>query len=124
MGLSVSAKISLGFSIVLALHISIAVLGHYGLSKARRDLDTYDKLRLQVEKFSEIDRTVGALQRNVLLFAYTGYQGPEVRAMELQDRFGQSTQIVFENLRSGVVHNPATFKFEPPAGVDVYGVGG
>lgn len=91
-GLSVSAKISLGFSIVLALHVSIAVLGHYGLSKARRDLETYDALRLQVEKFNEIDRVVGGLQRNVLLFAFTGYQGPEVRAAELQGRLEQLLQ--------------------------------
>ena len=55
---------------------------------------------------------------------YIGIEGEEVRAMELRDQFGQSTQIVFENLRVGVVHNPAVFKFEPPAGVDVYGVGG
>jgi len=55
---------------------------------------------------------------------YIGIEDDNVRAMELQDQFGQSTQIVFENLRVGVVHNPATFKFVPPAGVDVYGVGG
>jgi len=55
---------------------------------------------------------------------YIGLKDDSVRAMELQDQFGQSTQIVFENLRVGVVHNPATFKFVPPAGVDVYGVGG
>ncbi len=55
---------------------------------------------------------------------YIGIEGDSVKAMELQDQFGQSTQIVFENLRVGVVHNPATFKFVPPPGVDVYGVGG
>ena len=55
---------------------------------------------------------------------YIGIDGDQVRAMELQDQFGQSTQIVFDNLRVGVVHNPAVFKFVPPAGVDVYGVGG
>lgn len=55
---------------------------------------------------------------------FIGMENGEVRAMELQDSFGQSTQIVFENLRVGVVHNPATFKFVPPDGVDVYGVGG
>jgi len=55
---------------------------------------------------------------------YIGLEDGRVKAMELQDRFGQSTQIVFENLRLGVVHNPATFRFEPPPGVDVYGVGG
>ncbi|MCP4335935.1 MAG: outer membrane lipoprotein chaperone LolA [Gammaproteobacteria bacterium] len=55
---------------------------------------------------------------------YIGIDGDRVRAMELQDQFGQSTQIVFENQRSGVIHNPATFIFVPPPGVDVYGVGG
>ena len=55
---------------------------------------------------------------------YIGLEDGSVRAMELQDQFGQSTQIVFENLRVGVVHDPATFKFVPPPGVDVYGVGG
>jgi outer membrane lipoprotein carrier protein len=55
---------------------------------------------------------------------YIGIDGDRVRAMELQDQFGQSTQIVFDNLRVGVVHDPATFKFVPPPGVDVYGVGG
>ena len=55
---------------------------------------------------------------------YIGIDDDSVRAMELQDQFGQSTQIVFENLRVGVVHDPATFRFVPPPGVDVYGVGG
>jgi len=55
---------------------------------------------------------------------YIGIDDDSVRAMELQDQFGQSTQIVFENMRVGVVHDPATFRFVPPPGVDVYGVGG
>jgi outer membrane lipoprotein carrier protein len=55
---------------------------------------------------------------------FIGLEDGNVRAMELQDQFGQSTQIVFDNLRFGVVHNPSTFKFVPPDGVDVYGVGG
>ncbi len=84
--LSVSAKISLGFLIVLILHISIALLGHYGLSKAQRDLETYGKLDREVEQFHQIDRLVAALQRNVLLFAFTGYEGPEHRAKELQSQ--------------------------------------
>lgn len=55
---------------------------------------------------------------------YIGLEDGSVRAMEMQDQFGQSTQIVFDNLRVGVVHDPASFKFVPPPGVDVYGVGG
>lgn len=55
---------------------------------------------------------------------YIGLEGDTVKAMELQDSFGQSTQIVFENLRLNVVHNPKIFEFTPPPGVDVFGVGG
>lgn len=55
---------------------------------------------------------------------YIGLEDGAVKAMELRDKFGQSTQIVFENLRLNVVHNPKTFKFVPPPGVDVFGVGG
>lgn len=83
-GWSVSAKISLGFSIVLLLHISIAVLSHYGILKSQQDFNTYSQLRGEVDRFYEIDRAVAALQRNVLLFAFTGYEGPEQRAEELQ----------------------------------------
>lgn len=55
---------------------------------------------------------------------YIGLEEGVVKAMELRDKFGQSTQIVFENLRLNVVHDPATFKFIPPEGVDVFGLGG
>lgn len=55
---------------------------------------------------------------------FIGLEDGAVKAMELRDNFGQSTQIVFENLRLNVVHNPATFKFVPPEGVDVFGLGG
>ncbi len=54
---------------------------------------------------------------------YLGLEGDNIKAMELRDQFGGSTQIVFENVRTGVVHNPAIFKFVPPKGVDVYGAG-
>ena len=55
---------------------------------------------------------------------YVGLENGKVKAMEMQDSLGQSTQIVFENLHTNVVHNPETFKFIPPEGVDVFGVGG
>ena len=102
--MSVSTKISLGFTIVLALHVSIAVLGHYGLSKAKSDLESYDSLHHQVQKFDEIDRVVGAMQRNVLLFAFTGYQGPEVRASELQDELDKLLRQSIEHDTIGGNH--------------------
>ena len=55
---------------------------------------------------------------------YLGLDGDEIKAMELRDSFGQSTQIVFENPRYGVTFPPGTFRFEAPPGVDVFGAGG
>ena len=55
---------------------------------------------------------------------YLGLDGDEIRAMELRDSFGQSTQIVFENPRYNVIFPPDTFRFDPPPGVDVFGAGG
>ena len=55
---------------------------------------------------------------------YIGLENDTIKAMELRDNFGQSTQIVFDNLRTNVVHNPKVFQFTPPDGVDVFGVGG
>ncbi len=55
---------------------------------------------------------------------YIGLENGAVKAMELRDNFGQSTQIVFENLRLNVVHDPETFRFVPPEGVDVFGADG
>ncbi len=50
-----------------------------------------------------------------------GFVGSDLKAMELHDSFGQRTLIRF----SGLERNPAlpatTFKFVPPAGVDVVG---
>lgn len=52
---------------------------------------------------------------------YLGLEKDQIKAMELRDRFGQSTQIVFSDLRVGVIQNPARFQFEVPPGVDVIG---
>ena len=55
---------------------------------------------------------------------YIGLEGDTVKAMDLRDSFGQSTRIVFDNLRTNVIFDPKTFSFDPPPGVDVFGVGG
>ena len=50
-----------------------------------------------------------------------GFSGSELRAMELLDSFGQTTLIHFTRLERNPVLPAATFKFVPPAGVDVVG---
>ena len=55
---------------------------------------------------------------------YIGLENETIKAMELRDSFGQSTQIVFENQRLDVIFAPDAFEFKPPVGVDVFGIGG
>lgn len=50
-----------------------------------------------------------------------GFSGSDLRAMELLDSFGQTTLIHFTRLERNPVLPAATFKFVPPAGVDVVG---
>lgn len=50
-----------------------------------------------------------------------GFAGGDLRAMELHDSFGQTTQIRFSKLERNPALPATTFKFVPPAGVDVVG---
>ena len=50
-----------------------------------------------------------------------GFSGEDLQAMELYDNFGQTTSIVFANLRRNPSLPPDLFYFVPPAGTDVIG---
>ncbi|HXE38384.1 MAG TPA: outer membrane lipoprotein chaperone LolA [Azonexus sp.] len=50
-----------------------------------------------------------------------GFAGSDLKAMELQDSFGQTTHIRFTRLERNPALPASTFKFTPPPGVDVVG---
>jgi len=50
-----------------------------------------------------------------------GFAGGDLRAMELQDSFGQTTQIRFSKLERNPALPATAFKFVPPDGIDVVG---
>jgi len=50
-----------------------------------------------------------------------GFAGGDLKAMELQDSFGQTTLVRFSRLERNPALPAGTFKFVPPAGVDVVG---
>jgi len=50
-----------------------------------------------------------------------GFAGGDLKVMELQDSFGQTTLIRFSRLERNPALPATTFKFAPPAGVDVVG---
>ncbi|QDT69441.1 Blue-light-activated protein [Planctomycetes bacterium MalM25] len=101
--MSVSGKIGLGFAIVLILHLSVVALGHYGVQKADRDRLSQSALLDQVGAFYEIDGLVGELQRNVQLFASTGYQGPRERVERLHQQLSDRLETAILKIRDGNV---------------------
>lgn len=50
-----------------------------------------------------------------------GFAGNDLKAMELQDSFGQTTLIRFTKIERNPALPAGTFKFTPPAGADVVG---
>lgn len=66
------AQISLGFLIVLLLHLTVAVLSHVGLQRAEKSAVEASERQQELTRVLQTDRTVLALQRNVLSFMYTG----------------------------------------------------
>ncbi|CAK0761705.1 Outer-membrane lipoprotein carrier protein [Gammaproteobacteria bacterium] len=53
--------------------------------------------------------------------AELGFMGKELRAMELIDNFGQTTNLKFFNLQRNLSLTAELFHFSPPPGVDVIG---
>lgn len=50
-----------------------------------------------------------------------GFRGNDLSAMELQDNFGQTTQLRFTGLERNPAMGGSLFRFTPPKGVDVIG---
>ena len=50
-----------------------------------------------------------------------GFAGKDLQAMELYDSFGQTTKIRFANFERNPALPAASFRFTPPAGVDIVG---
>lgn len=47
------------------------------------------------------------------------FKSNELRIMELQDTFNQTTRLMFKNIQHNPDLNPKLFRFTPPKGVDV-----
>ena len=88
--LSVKAKISLGFAAVLVLHVSIVVIGHYGLWQSSEKLERFDRLDTQTRELARFQRQIDELSRRTILFTYTGQQSQADKAIELYTELAAS----------------------------------
>ncbi len=75
------------------------------------ELGEKDNLRWLMLKAKASDNQFNAVR--------LGFEGPNIRIMELTDNLGQLTQIRFSAERRNHKIAPSIFQFTPPAGVDV-----
>ncbi len=50
-----------------------------------------------------------------------GFDGEDIKQMELYDQFGQKTVIILSDLKTNIPMQPSQFRFDVPPGVDVIG---
>ncbi len=96
--MSVSARITLGFTLVLLLHICIAVFAHIGQKRAEDDLQTHRLLRQVMLDSSRLDTSVEELQRSVLSFVLTGNRSTVVRIADLHNTVEHQLDALEENV--------------------------
>lgn len=83
--MKLSTKISVGFFVVLALHIVVAVMGHFGQERAQGDLVEIEQGNQLTRRMLEVDRLVGELQSNVQGYTFSGNRGLALRAERTYD---------------------------------------
>lgn len=80
---------------------------------AIRKGDTHDKL--------DWVQLIPKIQDTDFLRVEIGFDGKEVRRMELYDQFGQKTVITLSEEKMNAPINPSRFRFIAPAGTDIIG---
>ncbi len=92
----IGVRISIGFGVVLVLHLSIAVVGHVGLERSSADALLAKKMQDAAVSIVETDAAVTQIQRDVLLFTFTGHESVAERV-----RSGQAQLLAKLELATG-----------------------
>ncbi|MEO5374074.1 MAG: methyl-accepting chemotaxis protein [Alphaproteobacteria bacterium] len=80
----VGTRIYAGFLVILALLVTVSVVGYRGLSEANTEFDDFAHDADNVERNLTIDRNITGLRRNMLGYALTGQENYARRAGELE----------------------------------------
>ncbi|MHC4376877.1 MAG: sensor histidine kinase [Planctomycetota bacterium] len=105
---NIGARIGVGFGIVLVLHLIVAIVGHWGISKGLGVLEAIDEERRWTGEMVEIDRLVRDMQESVLLYAFTGHESLEARVDELH----QELRGLLEKASSASADQPELAEME------------
>ncbi|MEI6986989.1 MAG: ATP-binding protein [Rhodospirillaceae bacterium] len=92
--LNIGGRVYLGFGIVLAIQLAQGILGTTALQSAASRFQTYATVDKTISEVHEIENNVMDLQRSVLIFTFSGYDGIVSRIRRLQDTLKQQFIII------------------------------
>ncbi len=75
-----------GLCVLIALHLLLAVVAHFGFAGACDAIDEYERAELDAAEAMAIDRLGSELQRAVSMYLRTGYASAEGRTREISGR--------------------------------------
>lgn len=81
--LRIGPRIWLGFAAVLVLLVVVALIGNLGLMRSGAHFERFGQLTTQTSAILEIERRMVDLQRRILAFTYSGYEGIVARVRML-----------------------------------------
>ncbi len=93
--LNIGKRVYLGFSLVLAVMLAEGVLSIAAFQLAASRFQSYAEVDRAVNEIHEIENNVMDLQRSVLIYTFSGYDGVVARIRLLQDTLKQQ----FESLK-------------------------
>lgn len=80
---SVGFKVAIAIGVILLIQLAIIINSRLGLSQIVEDRDQYIQANQTAYRILEIDQNIIGLQRNVLMFTYTGHSSSKQRAQQL-----------------------------------------
>ncbi|MBF0261655.1 MAG: response regulator [Magnetococcales bacterium] len=82
--LKIGGRVFAGFGIMVAVLAMLAVLSHLGLNNVVHRFGEYQESNGHARTMLEIERTALELQRSVMLYTYSGYEGVLQRVLHSQ----------------------------------------
>lgn len=80
---SIGTRVRIGLGVLLALHLLLAVVAHFGFTGACTAIEEYERTEYEAAEALAIDGLGTELQRAVSMYLRTGYTSAEERTREL-----------------------------------------
>ena len=104
---SIGGRITIGFCLVVAMLLAQGIFGNAALQLSATRFQTYVSVDKTINEIHEIEYNVMDLQRSVLIYTFSGYEGIVSRIRKIQDtlrqQFSTVKPIIKDNERIDII---------------------